>query len=282
MTNPQKLPMPDQAMARVLILGSGQDGSAPQFGGPPVSIDRTASSILVTGPSGTSYLFDASPDLRIQGIRAGLDPQMLGGVFLTHAHMGHYVGLAQFGNEAAATDAVPCFGTASMHEYLSRNEPWRSLFTRRHLEFNVVTPGVEVRLEEFLSVTAHLVPHRPDFSDTVGFVVNNLATGGSVLYLPDIDRWDAWDAATEVVDSVTMAFLDASFSSRDELPGRAMGEFPHPLVAETIARFRSSPSQIVLTHINHSNPLGIVGETSTQDAANAGFLIARDGDEYEF
>lgn len=280
--SPRRRLMPDRAMARVLVLGSGQDGSAPQFGGPSVDIERTASSILVTGPSGARYLFDASPDLRAQGVRAGFDPQNLGGVFLTHAHMGHYVGLVQFGNEAAATNAVPCFGTASMHTYLSRNEPWRSLFTRRHLEYKVVVPGVELRLEESMSVTAHLVPHRPDFSDTVGFVVNNRATGGSVLYLPDIDCWDDWEDATTVVDGVSLAFLDASFSSRDELPGRAMANFPHPLVAETIARFQNSPAQVVLTHINHSNPLGLGGEPATHNAASAGFLIAKDGDEYEF
>ena len=274
--------MPESALACVVVLGSGQDAGAPQFGGPPVDIERTASSLLVAAPTGTQYLFDASPDLRVQSQVAGFDPHALGGVFLTHAHMGHYLGLAHFGNEAAATSSIRCFGTASMHSYLSRNEPWRSLFTRKHMAFNILVPGVEILVDETLAVTAHLVPHRPDFSDTVGYVVRNLMTDDSILYLPDIDTWGRWDDARRIVDPTTFAFLDASFSSVEELPGRAMSEFPHPLVSETVAQFSTSPSQIVLTHINHSNALGRLGAEATDMANEAGFLIAADGDAYEF
>ncbi|VAW09607.1 hypothetical protein MNBD_ACTINO02-3133 [hydrothermal vent metagenome] len=274
--------MSETEAAHVVVLGSGQDAGAPQFGGPPVEITRTASSLLVTSPSGTNYLFDASPDIRTQSQRNTFDPHQLGGVFLTHAHMGHYLGLAHFGNEAAATASVRCFGTASMHTFLTHNEPWRALFTRRHLEFSVLVPGVDVPLDESLTITAHLVPHRPDFTDTVGYVVTNRKTQGSMLYLPDIDAWDQWPDSRRIVDSTTLAFLDASFSSGAELPGREIANFPHPLVSDTIAHFDTSPGQIVLTHINHSNPLGTVGADATDMAARAGFLIAADGDRYEF
>lgn len=267
---------------RVVVVGSGQDGGVPQFGGPEVAVQRTASSLLVTAPSGATFLFDASPDIVKQSRGSSFDPNTLSGVLLTHGHMGHYIGLAHFGNEAAATDRVACFGTHSMFRFLSRNEPWKTLFVREHLVYNVLVPGVETQVDETLSVTAHLVPHRAEFTDTVGYVVTNLVAGGSILYLPDIDRWDAWPQARSVVSNVDIAFLDASFSSADEVPGRNIEDMPHPLVPDTVALFMGLDTQIVLTHINHSNSLGASEHLVTRDAIRNGFLVAYDGATYEF
>ena len=68
-------------------------------------------------------------------------------------------------------------------------------------------------------MTALRVPHRDEFSDTVGFLVEGPSR--KLLWLPDIDKWDKWKLSLEdVLAEVDHAFIDATFYSGDELPGR--------------------------------------------------------------
>jgi pyrroloquinoline quinone biosynthesis protein B len=61
------------------------------------------------------------------------------------------------------------------------------------------------------------------------------------------------------VKRVDVAFLDATFFSADELPGRNINEVPHPLVTETMMLFENEDvktrNKIVFIHMNHTNPL---------------------------
>ena len=41
----------------------------------------------------------------------------LSGVFLTHAHIGHYTGLMNFGNEAMGTKELPVFCMPKMKSF---------------------------------------------------------------------------------------------------------------------------------------------------------------------
>lgn len=267
-------------MVRSLVLGSGQDGALPQFGSTNPAdtaarmgqlAERTASSLVIELDSG-SLLLDASPDLRRQDtlrVFAGFPP--ITDVALTHAHMGHYTGLVHFGREASNAQGVRLWVTAAMAYYLSTNQPWRCLLDDGHLVAHVVDPGVAVRVDGH-SVRFLPVKHRAEFSDTVGISVD-----GSLLYLPDVDAWEGFPNAEDVISSHEVALLDATFYDADEIPGRGITDIPHPLVTETVARFGDLADQIVLTHLNHSNALCDPDSESAEAVTAQGFRIASDG-----
>jgi pyrroloquinoline quinone biosynthesis protein B len=269
----------------LIILGSGQDGGSPQVGQPSSeSQPRCASSVAVVGPEGAVVLLDASPDLRTQSqalLGSDLYPpnraSFVDGVCITHAHMGHYAGLLHFGKEAAAESGLPLLGTKRFLAYMEANDPWAELIRDGHLD-PIAIDGMEASIDGDLTLSAIAVPHRDEYSDTIAFSIS-VAGQPWLLYLPDIDDWQSWDEAEQVIARHEVALLDATFSSVHELPGRDISAIRHPLVPDTIERFAHlvADTQIVLTHINHSNSLGNPDAAITRQAASAGFIVAYDG-----
>jgi len=267
-------------MASALILGSGQDGGSPQVGRRgAVGLNRSASSVALIGGDGPVLLLDASPDIRLQyqrlaeHIDTGPDIEA---VFVTHGHIGHYAGLLHFGMEAAATDSLALFAPRTVVEFLGRNQPWATLMSGGYI---TATPMEDIvaTIGDF-SVTAIPVPHRDEHTETVAFSIA-VDRQPWLLYLPDIDRWDAWPEAEHVIASHPVALLDATFSSTTELPDRDHEAIQHPLVPDTIDRFShlTPDSRIILTHINHTNPLGRPDAPVTHLASDQGFDVAYDG-----
>ena len=255
---------------RVTVLGSGQDGGLPQAGARHPNDEaaragelpeRTGPSLLVEdGPA--RLLCDVSPDFRVQWwAREGLPDS----VALTHAHMGHYGGLVHLGTEAAAAAGIALWASSRMVGFLRANQPWGDLLASGRLQ--PATGSWEEHVIELIDV-----PHRAEHTDTVAVSIDR-----RVLWLPDIDSWDAWPASRDVVDRHELAFLDGSFWSADEIGGRSIDDIPHPLVPDTLQHFSGSPARIVLVHLNHTNP--ICDPTSPESAAvrDAGFEIASDG-----
>ncbi len=267
----------------LVVLGSGQDGGAPQLGSRSAAAGtRTASSIAITIDRERVLLFDATPDLRYQylGLEALLDSRdartPFDAVFITHAHMGHYGGLMHFGKEAAATHMTPLHAPASVLEFLDANEPWATLLRSEHLVGHA-TDDTDVSYGP-ITVRGVPIPHRADFSTTVAYSIE-VDRRPWVLYLPDIDGWDRWPDAVDVIGSHPISLLDATFSDAGEVPGRSIEEIPHPLVTETIERFASVARErrILLTHLNHTNTLGAIGSPVRAAAEAAGFEVAFDG-----
>jgi len=267
---------------RLILLGSGQDGGSPQMGSPSAGTKRTASSVALVSDLWPPVLFDASPDLRGQYVDHVADHQMLAGgdpfgaVFITHGHMGHYAGLLQFGKEAANTSETPLYGDATVLDFLGANEPWASLFANGNLTQRLIpADGVDFGR---IAVKAIAVPHRADFTATNAY---SICVDGSpwALYVPDIDAWDLWSEATDVVASHDLSLVDATFGSMDELPGRSIADIPHPLVGDTLTRFSevAHKTQMVLIHINHSNALNDSHSDLTAFALSTGFTIGADG-----
>ncbi|MGI9529116.1 MAG: MBL fold metallo-hydrolase [Acidimicrobiia bacterium] len=267
---------------RLILLGSGQDGGSPQMGSSGAVSDRTASSVALVSDLWPPILFDASPDLRsqhndlvrIQGGDAGDEP--FSAVFITHGHMGHYAGLVHFGKEAANTSDVPLYGDKTFLDFLSRNEPWASLVTNGNMAPRTIpTDGVAFGR---VTVKAIPVPHRADFTATNAYSIS-VDSSRWALYLPDIDAWTDWPEADEVIAAHDLCFLDATFGSMDELPGRSIAEIPHPLVDDTLSRFarHTDDTTIVLTHINHSNELNDPDSELSARAHNTGFKVGSDG-----
>lgn len=239
-----------EAPPYAVVLGVAQDAGHPQAGCEKdccvAGRHSVASLGLVVG--GRHWLVDATPDFVAQ--EAGLAGS-LEGVFLTHAHMGHYTGLMHLGREAWGASKVPVFAMPRMAEFLTTNGPWSQLVSLENIALKPLQDGVGVDLGG-LVVTPFVVPHRDEFSETVGYRVEG--PNSSLLWLPDIDKWSRWDTPVEeVVASVDVAYVDGTFYEDAELPNRDMSEIPHPFVVESMERL--GDQGVVFMHLNHTNRL---------------------------
>ena len=300
----------------VLVLGTAQDAGLPQIGCEAECCERArtdpaarrlVASLLIVDPlTEQRWLIDATPDIAAQvevarehpaGRAARLAasgsagrPALFEGVFLTHAHMGHYTGLAELGREAYDAQALPVHCTPAMGHYLSHNGPWSQLVDRGGIILNLSRPGQPVVLTRdadsgapTLTVTALAVPHRQEFSDTVGYRIDG--PDASLLYIPDIDKWEKSEhSLAALLASVDVALLDGSFYADGEIAGRSMADIPHPFIRETLARVRELPTtpraQLVFTHLNHTNPAAQEGSAAHRAVLQAGASVARDGDVF--
>jgi pyrroloquinoline quinone biosynthesis protein B len=267
---------------RAIVLGVAQDGGLPH---PGCDCARCAAArdgrrrrekvaCLGLTDGRRVLLVDATPDLpeQLHALHAAAATRALDGVLLTHAHMGHYVGLAWLGKEALAARGFTVHGTPRMGEFLRTNAPWRALFDDGGAEFDTRS-SVDLG-----GVTAEAipVPHRQEFTDAVAWLVRGPRR--SVLWLPDIDSWDAWDRdVRDVVASVDVAFLDATFFADGELRHRDMTMIPHPRVVETMDRLAGLGDRVRLVHLNHTNPLW----DDEGPATARGFRVAREGESFE-
>ena len=247
---------------QLVVLGIAQDAGIPQLGCDQElcrSIregkrkpERVASLGLVNRKLGLSYLFDATPDMvsQLGTLNGGHAPTA---IFLTHGHIGHYTGLMYLGRESMDAKSVPVYGTARMNSFLTGNGPWSLLVSRKNIDLHVMNPNEPILLADGIQVTALLVPHRDEFTDTVGYVIARQGRRG-VLFIPDIDQWGKWwMSIRELVDTVDLAFLDGTFGSADELPGRSIDDIPHPLIPATRALLKGTSAQVWFIHLNHTN-----------------------------
>jgi pyrroloquinoline quinone biosynthesis protein B len=272
------------ARIEALVLGIAQDGGVPHLGcrqklcvqarRDPSKRRHVASLGLIDRTSGKRFLIDATPDFEQQVSRLGGLPD---GILLTHAHIGHYLGLAQLGREVTNARGMPVFCTPSMARFLRENRPWSRLVELGNIAIHEIQPDREFTLTDSVRATALRVPHRDEDSDTVAYIV--AGPSRRLLWLPDIDKWDKWDRRIEdVLKTVDVAFLDGTFFSADEIPGRSIAEIPHPLVPETVTRLRNEglATRVFFVHLNHTNrllqDLGLVRQLREK-----GFRVAFEG-----
>ncbi len=277
-----------QAAPYAIVLGIAQDGGVPHLGcaqklcrdarRDPSRRRRVASLGLVDRDAGKRFVIDATPDFPSQVDALGGLPDA---ILLTHAHIGHYLGLAQLGREVLNARGLPVYCTAAMAKFLESNAPWSRLVERGNIAIREIAPDAEFSLTENLRVTAIRVPHRDEDSDTVAFVARGPSR--SLLWLPDVDKWETWDRKIEViVAGVDRAYLDGTFFSADEIPGRSIAAIPHPLVPETVQRLRAAATpagKVFFTHLNHTNRLFWDG-AALRDLARRGFGVAAEGDRF--
>ncbi len=285
----------------VRVLGTAQDGGLPHAACSCVRCEAArreparrrlvASLALVLPASGKVLLVDATPDLGeqlervadLRGPAAGrVDRAPVDGVLLTHAHVGHYLGLAFFGREVVATSGMPVWATARMGAFLRDNGPWSQLVGLGNLELRILEPGRPFTVGDGVEVTAIQVPHRDEFSDTVAFLLRGPRK--TLLYVPDTDAWSSWPKPlVEVLAGVDVALLDATFYSLDELPGRNLSEVPHPLVTQTMDLLqepvRAGSLSVFFTHFNHSNPALDPASAARAEILRRGFFVLEDGQE---
>jgi len=285
----------------IKVLGTAQDGGIPQLGcycqnclrarkNPRFA--RLVSSLAILDLKERKYfLLDATPDIRLQadnalgrlgGIKQGRK-NAPHAVVLTHAHIGHYTGLMFFGYEAMSTQELPVYCSPRLQNFLTQNGPWSQLVSLKNISIRTIFPGKEFLLTPRISLTPLLVPHRDEYSDTFGFRISGERK--SLLYISDIQSWEAWDRSiVEETGKADISLLDGTFYSQDELPGRNISEIGHPLIQTSLKTLRNSvqreKKQVFFTHLNHSNPaLDPEGE-ARKEIRKAGFDLASEGMEF--
>ena len=311
---------PAQCSLELVVLGVSQDGGTPQVNvqDDPAWEDeslrrRVVSLGVIDHEAGTRYMFEATPDFReqlhdlneIAGTEGAPD-----GVFLTHAHIGHYTGLMFLGFESMSASEVPVYGLPSMIEFLSTNGPWDQLVNyeniRPHALYdprNLPDDGLGILSSNVYSVGIYLsenfttfegsetlveifeVPHRREYAASAGFRIQgpNL----SVVFIPDIDSWEEWaEQGTRIADVVLendVVYVDATFFDNNELPGRDMSAIPHPRVSETMDLFQDYPAEIRqrirFIHYNHTNSIRYPDSEQALEVLERGYRIAEEGEQ---
>ena len=275
----------------IVVLGVAQDAGYPQancnksccnkvWENPQLS--KFVSCLGLVDPiSKQQWLFDATPDIKFQlrllEIKSNINP--LSGIFLTHAHIGHYTGLMQLGKEVMGTKNLPVYTMERMLLFLKNNAPWSQLVDIKNINLIPMVNNSIIRLNDRISVSPFLVPHRDEYSETVGYKIST--SEKSLIFIPDIDKWDYWDMdINEMIKGVDYAFLDATFYQDGELE-RDMSAIPHPFVKESMELFSSlskiDKQKVFFIHFNHTNPLLIEDSDAHNNVKNKGFKIAEQG-----
>jgi pyrroloquinoline quinone biosynthesis protein B len=232
---------------------------------------------LALRDAGQVWIIDATPDV-VRQVHLGTQGEhRLAGFLLTHAHMGHYSGLLHLGREALAADHLPVWAMPRLRDFLREEQPWAALIRQGHVTLEAAEGGRQ--LSPGLRVEPVLVPHRDEFSETVGWRIIGPAV--TALWLPDIDKWERWDQSLPVVlEGVDLAYLDATFYGAGEV-ARDMSEIPHPFVVETLAALADRPDlrqRVRLIHLNHSNPLLDPASEASRALAQSGLVVAKEGE----
>ena len=277
----------------LIILGNAQDA-----GYPHIACEKSCcrlyyegkepkhfvSSIAVIDPvSGERFVFDCTPDFPAQ--LHLLDSllqiaKMPDGIFLTHAHIGHYTGLMYLGRESMNANAVEVYAMPEMKLFLEQNGPWSQLVQLKNIAVQSMQADVAIKLNERITVTPFRVPHRHEFTETVGFRI--ALPGKSIVFIPDIDKWSKWDRdILQLVAENDVLLLDGTFFDEGELGGRSMGDIPHPFIKESMELFASlsavQKAKILFIHLNHSNPALIASSDARKEIEKNGFRVAVQG-----
>lgn len=297
----------DQSDMRLVVLGTSQDAGFPHVGCRRACCEeawtnpsrRRAAACLgiFDRSSGARWIVEATPNFpdQLQRLLCSADPEcrrrrpILDGILLTHAHIGHYTGLMHLGREALGTQGIPLHVMPRMESFLRQNGPWDQLVRLGNVELCTLDPDRPVPLRPRdgepipdAFVTAVPVPHRGEYSETVAFRIQGQHR--SVLFLPDIDRWEEWRSdLAEVVAAHDVVYLDGSFYDESELPNRSLSEIPHPPIVETMERLdglsRDLRGRVRFLHFNHTNPVLQDGSSAHTDVHDRGFRLASEGEE---
>ena len=280
----------------VMVLGVAQDAGYPQmnckkeccaaaWNNP--NLQKTTSCLAIVDPTtNEQWIIDATPNIKkqLQLLKSKTGTEKIDGVLLTHAHMGHYTGLMHFGREVMGTNGIPAFAMPKMTTFLQENGPWSQLVKLENISLRKLKSDSTFQLNKNIKVTPFLVPHRDEFSETVGYevIINNKI----LIFIPDIDKWERWETSiTELIKKVDFAFLDGTFYKNGEL-NRDMSEIPHPFVEESMELFSSlsdsDKQKVHFIHFNHTNPLLIEGSTAQKEVFEKGFNVAKEGQIIRF
>ena len=272
----------------VQILGIVQDAGYPHIGCEKDCCelvkpgDYFVSCIgLVDKANNKRYLFDATPDMhnQLNLLEKFPNGNLIDGIFLTHAHIGHYTGLMYLGREGLGGNKIKVYALKRMAAFLRKNGPWNQLIKLKNIDIQTISNKNFIKLSKNILVIPIKVPHRDEYSETVGYKI--IGKTKKMLFIPDIDKWNEWEKdIVEEIKLVDYALIDGTFYNGIELE-RDMSEIPHPSVEETLELFLNQPiserNKIYFIHLNHTNPV-LTNKNGVKDLIeNYGFNIAKRG-----
>ena len=276
----------------IYVLGNVQDAGLPHIGCQHKFCKEKFSefeeyfttSIAVVDPVEKKYiLFEASPDIpyQLNYLEKEIFNEFLlpESIFITHAHIGHYTGLMYFGREALGAKNLIIKVLPKMSNFLKTNGPWSQLVDINNIKIHNLSFGSKTNELRNITVTPIQVPHRDEYSETAGFIIEG--RDKKALFIPDIDKWEKWDKnLKQLVYEFDYLLLDATFYDSKEI-NRDISEIPHPLVTETINLLDDlSPehkNKVYFIHMNHTNLMLDPSSELTKLVINKGFNITRLG-----
>ncbi|MGV9246390.1 pyrroloquinoline quinone biosynthesis protein PqqB [Streptomyces sp. NPDC003710] len=290
---------------RVVLLGTAAAGGFPQWncacalctaardGKLP---SRSQECVAVTGNSRDWWLLNASPDLRTQlasaaPLRPGPAPRdtPVKGVLLTDAEADHAMGLGVLrgGADLKVYAGPPVLAAlAPLRAVLGRYTGWEWA--------DALTDGGFV-LAGGLVVTAHTVGTKApgyvvgaaaDEPWVIAYRIEDLATGGVLLYAPCVASWS--QALDDLLATADCALLDGTFYAADETSGAVRGEAVQAAVGHLpVAGAQGSLPHLarhpgprrIYTHLNNGNPLLDPASAARRRVTDAGVEVLEDGAE---
>ena len=275
----------------IVILGTIQDAGSPQIGCLKECCsqlmdqdkkNRKVCSMGVINPnSRTKYLIDATPNISEQLNylnKLGTSEKLVDGIFLTHAHIGHYTGLMYLGKEGVSAREINVYVLSRMKNFLETNGPWEKLVQNKNIKLKDLSKRDTVFLDKNLKVLPIVVPHRDEYSETVGYKI--IGETRSALFIPDIDKWDKWDVSIiQEISKVDYAFIDGTFYDGEEINHRDISEIPHPFIIESMNLLKNLSSKeknkVYFIHLNHTNPALDEDSNAFKQIHENGFHVAR-------
>ncbi len=284
---------------------------------------RTQSSVAVSADGARWLLLNCSPDVAEQiEAFAPLHPARprgtpIAGVLVTDANVDHLGGLSvlrQHGERgfvvrssgvvraiAAAQPAFAAFARAP-HRWLEApldapceadgdDDVVGNRLTARAIPVPGTTPGYDGRRSLPGAVVAYEIAERPS---TRGVYPEHcrrarsgqaFSKGQRLLFAPVFAGID--DALASAIESASVALLDGSFFSDDELVAqglagkraRALGHLPVGGPGGTLERLHGTKTRVVFTHLNNSNPMLDPDSPAAARVRDLGTEIAFDGME---
>lgn len=276
-----------------VILGTVQDAGSPHIAcqkeccsnlfEKPDQSRKIVSIGVIDHDNQQTFLFEATPDISeqvklLKKYTSWEADELPNRIFLTHAHIGHYTGLMYLGKEATNANHIPTYVMPKMKHFLELNGPWSQLVSQKNIDLHPIENKKVLSMTSNLKIIPLLVPHRDEFSETVGYKI--IGPNKSALFIPDIDKWEKWETnISDLIQSVDYAFLDATFYDGAELNTRDISQIPHPFVVESMALFKNLPTsekkKINFIHFNHTNPLLNLESKQYKKVLNFRFNIAR-------
>lgn len=276
----------------IYILGNTQDAGLPHIGCQHKFCQDNfdnydqyfVTSIAVVDSDLRKYImFEATPDITYQlnNLKNSIFQEFLlpESLYITHAHIGHYTGLMYFGREALGSKDLLVKVLPKMNEFLKLNGPWNQLVNINNIEIQKLNFGESNNELTNISVTPIKVPHRDEYSETAGYVIQG--KNKKALFIPDIDKWEKWDKnLVHLTEEFDYLLLDATFYDSKEI-NRDINEIPHPLVTETMSLLdnlsSASKAKVYFIHMNHTNLMLDPESELSKLVESKGFNIARLG-----
>ncbi len=295
----------------VILLGTAAGGGFPQWNCwcPPCRIarsdpqrahPRTQSSAAVSADGRRWFLLNASPDVRDQLRRLDAQPPdgyrhvPVEGIVPTDAELDHTLGIALLREGRL----LQLYATRAVLEVLNQDSrilPVTYAFARvqqHELELERPRPLLcNDGTESGLVVTPFAVAGDPPRfarrdlpGHTVGYLVRDAATGGTMAFVPGCGALD--ERLLARLAGADLLLFDGTFWTDDEMralglsdrTARQMDHLPVSGADGSLERLRRLPCrQKVYTHINNSNPMLIEDSAERAAVVAAGLTVGDDG-----